>query len=154
MPSPRLAFAVTILLSALAMAQSVSPAHSPLVSKNAASSQPDAAAQTRVVVDYGKLPLAFEANHGQTDAQVKFLSRTSAYSLFLTGDEAVLTLNAKKTNAQNRDASTGFVSGHRFSGAASVTKLDAASGTNVIAHVLRMKLQNANKSATVTESAN
>ena len=122
MPSPRLAFAVTILLSALAMAQSVSPAHSPLVSKNAASSQPDAAAQTRVVVDYGKLPLAFEANHGQTDAQVKFLSRTSAYSRFLTGDEAVLTLNAKKTNAQNRDASTGFVSGHRFSGAASVTK--------------------------------
>ncbi|HLX84772.1 MAG TPA: SBBP repeat-containing protein [Terriglobales bacterium] len=123
MPSFRLVFAVTILLSTLGLAQSVSPAHSALVSKDAALSQPDPAAQARVVADYGRLPLAFEANHGQTDAQVKFLSRTSAYSLFLTGDEAVLTLNAKKTNAGSKDSSSDFVFAHR---------------------VLRMKLRNAN----------
>jgi hypothetical protein len=123
MPSFRLVFGVAILLSTLGLAQSVSPAHSALVSKDAALSQPDTAAQARVVADYGKLPLAFEANLGQTDAQVNFLSRTGAYSLFLTGDEAVLTLNAKKTNAGNRDASSDIVVEHR---------------------VLRMKLRNAN----------
>jgi len=41
---------------------------------------------------YGKLPLSFEINKGQTDLQVKFLSRGSGYSLFLTDSEAVLAL--------------------------------------------------------------
>jgi hypothetical protein len=44
----------------------------------------------RVLQDYGKLPLSFEANQGQTDENVKFLSRGSGYSLFLTSNEAVL----------------------------------------------------------------
>ena len=52
----------------------------------------DEAAQGRVVKDYGKLPLSFEENLGQTDAQVHFLSRGSGYTLFLTGSEAVLSL--------------------------------------------------------------
>ncbi len=38
----------------------------------------------------GKLPLAFEANHGQSDSRVDFLSRGSGYSLFLTPTKAVL----------------------------------------------------------------
>ena len=42
---------------------------------------------------YGKLPLSFEANLGQTDDSVKFLSRGSGYSLFLTPTEAVLALS-------------------------------------------------------------
>ncbi len=46
----------------------------------------------RVVTTYGKLPLAFEANQGQTDSRVKFLSRGSGYTLFLTPTEAVLSL--------------------------------------------------------------
>src|SRR5437868_10920624 len=41
---------------------------------------------------YGKLPLSFEANLGQMDPSVKFLSRGSGYNLLLRGDEAVLTL--------------------------------------------------------------
>jgi hypothetical protein len=41
---------------------------------------------------YGKLPLAFEVNDGQTDSQVKFLPRGKGYALFLTPDEAVLSL--------------------------------------------------------------
>ena len=48
---------------------------------------------------YGKLPLSFEANRGQTDRQVKFLARGSGYTLFLTGDAAVLSLRREKTNA-------------------------------------------------------
>src|SRR3989339_682083 len=41
---------------------------------------------------YGKLPLCFESNHGQTDASVKFLARGKGYTLFLTSTEAVLAL--------------------------------------------------------------
>src|SRR5690348_15766058 len=43
---------------------------------------------------YGKLPLSFEVNQGQTTKQVKFLSRGAGYALFLTPTEAVLTLRA------------------------------------------------------------
>jgi hypothetical protein len=50
------------------------------------------AAQPRVVESYGRLLLSFEINQGQTDFQVKFLSRGSGYSLFLTGNEAVFSL--------------------------------------------------------------
>jgi hypothetical protein len=39
-----------------------------------------------------QLPIAFEANLGQADPTVRFLSRGSGYALFLTPSEAVLTL--------------------------------------------------------------
>ncbi len=57
-------------------------------------SQPGAATPNRILADYGKLPLTFEANQGQVDPQVKFLTRGHGYTLFLTGDAAVLTLRA------------------------------------------------------------
>jgi hypothetical protein len=38
---------------------------------------------------YGKLPLQFEANRGQTDDRVRFVSRGDGYVLFLTSEEAV-----------------------------------------------------------------
>ncbi len=41
---------------------------------------------------YAKRPLSFEPNYGQTDAQVKFISRGDGYTLFLTPAEAVLAL--------------------------------------------------------------
>ncbi len=42
--------------------------------------------------DYGSLPLSFEANQGQTDPQVQFLTRGAGHSLFLTPSAAVLTI--------------------------------------------------------------
>jgi len=57
---------------------------------------PDPATQARIRNTLGKMPLHFEVNSGQTDAQVKFLSRTGGYALFLTPTEAVLTLAAGK----------------------------------------------------------
>ena len=42
---------------------------------------------------YGQLPLSFEANQGQTAAQVNFLSRGQGYTLFLAPSEAVLALS-------------------------------------------------------------
>ncbi|HSU86129.1 MAG TPA: hypothetical protein VLI42_05305, partial [Chthoniobacterales bacterium] len=53
----------------------------------------DKATRARVSETYGKLPLSFEANKGQQDGQVKFLSRGSGYNLFLTNREAVLVLS-------------------------------------------------------------
>jgi len=46
--------------------------------------------------NYDKLPLGFEANQGQTDARVKFLSRGNGYTLFLTPSEAVLHLRPRE----------------------------------------------------------
>jgi hypothetical protein len=50
----------------------------------AAPTRPDAMPQAQLSEMYGKLPLQFEPNRGQTDTQVKFLSRGQGYTLFLT----------------------------------------------------------------------
>ena len=42
--------------------------------------------------DYGKLPLTFEMNQGQTSPQVKFVSRGNGYTTFLTAGGIVLSL--------------------------------------------------------------
>lgn len=44
----------------------------------------------QVQAAYGSLPLSFEPNRGQTDSEVKFLSRAGSRTLWLTKDEAVL----------------------------------------------------------------
>jgi hypothetical protein len=44
------------------------------------------------IAHYDQLPLSFEANQGQTDPAVKFLSRGGSYNLFLTSSGAVLQL--------------------------------------------------------------
>src|SRR5687768_16285146 len=48
------------------------------------------ALRVRTSERYGKLPLQFEANRGQTDPEVKFLSRGAGYTFFLTPTEAVM----------------------------------------------------------------
>jgi hypothetical protein len=58
----------------------------------------DPEVKAQVQANYGKLPLSFEINQGQTDAQVKFLSRGSGYTLFLTPTEAVVSLNRPKAH--------------------------------------------------------
>jgi hypothetical protein len=79
-------FAISGLFSAASTAALASPpASSP------ASSSP--ANKTQVVENYGKLPLSFEANQGQADPRIKFLSRGGGYSLFLTNSGAVLALS-------------------------------------------------------------
>ncbi len=51
------------------------------------------AAKQGLVASYSKLPLTFDANQGQTDPRVKFMSKGGGYSLFLTTTEAVLVLS-------------------------------------------------------------
>ncbi|MCK9420083.1 MAG: SBBP repeat-containing protein [Nitrospirae bacterium] len=49
--------------------------------------------KTQALRNFGRAPLHFEENKGQTDRQVKFLSRGRGYTLFLTPTESVITLN-------------------------------------------------------------
>src|SRR5205085_3511855 len=44
------------------------------------------------LIDFINLPLSFEANEGQIEAPVKFLSRGPGYTLFLTPTQAVMSL--------------------------------------------------------------
>ncbi len=60
-----------------------------------------AAKNMQLASAYGKLPLSFEANQGQTDPHVKFISRGSGYSLFLTPTEAVLALSSSTSRESN-----------------------------------------------------
>ena len=60
-------------------------------SRQALLEQPEGS-RANIEAAYGKLPLSFEANRGQTDAHVQFISRGSGYTLYLTATEAVLTL--------------------------------------------------------------
>ena len=54
---------------------------------------------TRLTDAYGKLPLGFEANEGQADPEVKFLSRGSGYTIFLTPTGATLRLRIAESKA-------------------------------------------------------
>ena len=91
-------------------------------------------AQSKSLENYGKLPLSFEANQGQTDARVRFLSRGSGYSLFLTQDDAVFSLRGSTVKPTAKA---------RTIGRPPQPDLPATSV------VLRMKLVNANPSAKV-----
>src|SRR5208282_3953192 len=64
---------------------------------SSASLLPQSPSTPALLSSYAQLPLAFEANEGQTDAQVQFLSRGNGYSLFLTPAEAVLELPGPET---------------------------------------------------------
>ena len=54
--------------------------------------QQSAAQRKQAEANYGHLPLTFEANQGQTDPQVKFLSRGKGYTAYLTAGGMVLSL--------------------------------------------------------------
>jgi len=72
--------------------------------------------QNHVLANYGKLPLTFEANQGQTDPRVKFLAHGHGYSVFLTSGQMVLdlrpsavTVNAGKNSAAANQKATDAV---------------------------------------------
>jgi hypothetical protein len=56
------------------------------------STDSDEAIGVRLGEAFGNVPLGFEANRGQTDSRVKFLSRGGGYELFLTSREVVMLL--------------------------------------------------------------
>jgi len=54
----------------------------------------------RIAKAYAKLPLSFEPNRGQTDAEVDFLARGVGYTLFLSAGNAVLSLRTAGPGAE------------------------------------------------------
>lgn len=83
--------AVALLLVAHARRGSISAASlgssKPNLLASAQHGRPDA--------NFGALPLAFEQNLGQTDAQVQYMARGDGYTLFLTHTDAVFSFRAK-----------------------------------------------------------
>lgn len=51
------------------------------------------AGSARVPDSYGKIPLSFEVNQGQTDGRVRFVTRGSGYDMYLTSSEVLLSLH-------------------------------------------------------------
>ena len=87
-------FSVAVLASFAALG----PARRPNSASSSLSPALQATSQkvehARILASYGKLPLSFEKNQGQTDDRVRFLARGEGYALFLTSQEAVLRLDA------------------------------------------------------------
>jgi hypothetical protein len=66
-------------------------------SANKSEAAPVSAEQSgRVRATLDALPLAFEANQGQTDPQVKYTARGNGYSVFLTANDTVFAITSAK----------------------------------------------------------
>ncbi|HEX8284060.1 MAG TPA: SBBP repeat-containing protein, partial [Pyrinomonadaceae bacterium] len=90
-----LVLALACLASGLppfARASAGAGSHTEAPSKPKAPSTETAATRAHVSEVYGKLPLSFEPNVGQSEPGVDFVSRGGGYGLFLKGTEAVLVL--------------------------------------------------------------
>lgn len=70
----------------------------------------------------GKLPLAFEANHGQTDKSVAYMAHGSGYGLFLTANEAVLVLQGQSKQGTATNAAVHM----QLAGSAAQPKISGA----------------------------
>src|SRR5438309_1419055 len=123
--------ALTVLASSPSMRTATRAAANPSKPSNSAQ-RPNQAGQQRLAENYGKVPLSFEANQGQTDPRVKFLSRGSGYTLFLTSDEAVLALRSRQSSVVSSQLQKTTDHGQRTT------------------DTLRMKLVGANQAANVT----
>src|ERR1700683_717763 len=105
-----------------------------------------AATPPQVLSSYGKLPLSFEANHGQTDAQVKFIARGAGYTLFLTPAEAVFSLQQSRVAKAVSSAENAEENG----GLAEAVLNPAPKPAPENNAVLRVQLVNADRNAMVT----
>jgi Abnormal spindle-like microcephaly-assoc'd, ASPM-SPD-2-Hydin/Beta-propeller repeat len=88
----------SVLTAAVLIYISLMPTQGQKAPQPSAASALSAANQQKVEAIYAGLPLLFEKNEGQTNPEVNFLSRTPAYTLFLTGQEAIIRNNYGKKN--------------------------------------------------------
>ncbi|HEY4950895.1 MAG TPA: hypothetical protein VIH88_11220 [Candidatus Acidoferrales bacterium] len=145
----RIAIMAGVPLAILALFSSVQMHHrahssQPIASNHkAASARPvaplSAAQKENLTSAYGTVPLAFEANQGQTDPEVRYLAHGQSYQLFLTNQGAVLTLRQPST-AKTKSANGASVVAARMR-----HKASAAVKTSV----LRVHFDGANPSAEI-----
>jgi hypothetical protein len=110
-----LVLALSLLTHFLSLVTYASPTHAllaqpgneaPLLSK---AKPVDETTKKQIVEAYGKFPLSFEANAGQTNARVKFSARGNGYGLYLTAQEAVMVLRSgPRANEQNKSRGTKY----------------------------------------------
>jgi hypothetical protein len=98
------------------------------------SPKPGGARRKKLIQDYGKLPIRFEANWGQTNSRVNYLARGAGYTLFLTRKGMVLAL-------AQRGPEQGRISRAKFAGPATAAPSRVS--------VLRMRLVSANRAAKI-----
>jgi hypothetical protein len=128
-----IAFTIRVLLATLAGTMELV-----LVTPCAQSQQSSVPDHSVMAENYGKLPLSFEANYGQSDPQVKFQSRGGGYSLFLTNSSAVLALTEQ--DAADAKAGRAVVNGLKTDSVPQTGKTD----------VVRMELAGASHNIHVT----
>jgi hypothetical protein len=87
-----LAGVVSIGIGGLSIAGHYQTKYAPLGAGPSHASKPSA---EQIGARYGRLPLSFRANLGQTAAEVQFLSQGAGYELFLTRQDAVLALQSE-----------------------------------------------------------
>lgn len=97
--------------------------------------EPDRTARMQAREAYGKLPLSFEANEGQFDSRVKFVSRSAGCAMYLTSTEAILQL-ARSAEPELPAPSNGIGTDRRH-----IPKIESSAAT------LRMKLLGAKTEA-------
>ncbi|MDX6284417.1 MAG: hypothetical protein QOH03_5488, partial [Kribbellaceae bacterium] len=116
---------------------------SPLSSAPPSDRKPDAAIKARAGDIYGKLPMTFESNAGQTDERVNFLARGAGYSLFLTPTESVFVMSRRRGKPEEGEALTA-------KNDATSARAEAAAPASARAEetTLRMRLVGANSLAT------
>jgi Abnormal spindle-like microcephaly-assoc'd, ASPM-SPD-2-Hydin/Beta-propeller repeat len=104
-----------------------------VVTRSSVAKDADAAeARLRALEAYGKIPLAFEENSGQTDARVKFLARGAGYTVFLTDRDATLRLEGPSAHPGQR-------------GTQAVVRLTLAGGnSHPVAHAAGEQVAHAN----------
>jgi hypothetical protein len=100
---------------------------------------PTHAKKAPVVRDFGRLPLSFERNQGQTDAHVRFLTHSGDSTLFLSPSEAVFTIPAQSARQSEKQTLLGKGSkNHRA--AAKITRVS-----------LRMQMVGSNPTASILQ---
>ena len=105
----------SIIALAVLIALGIAAAAGRMRSAKAASTSPAAPLQspamspdqsTRVRAGLETLPLAFEANQGQTDPHVKYMARATGYTVFLTANDAVFALHSRSASAATHASRT------------------------------------------------
>jgi len=97
-PASWIVATVVIAVAMIALGSAVSRQHRSEVRKIAApvASTPvlSAGQRAKISARFDALPVAFEANRGQSDPRVKYMTRGSGYTLFLTANEAVFAVRS------------------------------------------------------------
>ena len=104
--------------------------------------------------DYGKLPLSFEANRGQTDTSISYIARGPGYNILLSPSEAVLVFRnhtkvATKSGVENDQAAESTWSADRRHRQIELRQGRGEDGSNALSNstIVRMKLEGGNQRA-------